>query len=284
VLTPEGIYDYIGARIRSEREDASISQGDLGSRVGLTRTSISNIELGRQKIQIDTLYGIAAALGVPTAALMPPSPDQAKIEERYLRKLSLAERDWVKNILGALPGRESTVRGTKTAAVIDKDPEILLRQAGVKAPPIPVEQMARQYGAEIRYAPYEGEMAGLLFNNGGRIVIGLNSQDTKLRHRFAIAHELGHLALHADKELHVDRTFSSVRSKGSTMESDPVESAANDFAVGLLVPPSMITSDLKGKKIDYSNGEMIGGLAERYKVGLEVMIYRLMKLNALTVS
>lgn len=128
--------------------------------------------------------------------------------------------------------------------------------------------------------PLRGRNGGLLFHDGERTIIGLNSLDTKVRQRFAVAHELGHLALHGDKEIYVDRTFSSVRWKGSAIESDAVESAANEFAAALLVPPSMITPELKGKKIDYSNSEMISGFAERYNVGTEVMIYRLMKLGA----
>lgn len=280
----EGIYDYIGSRVRAERVDASLSQDELGLRVGLTRTSISNIELGHQKIQIHTLYDIAAVLGVPPTALLPPAPDQAEVEERYLKKLSLGEREWVKAILATLPDKEDQGRRAEKAPAIDKNPEMLLGRLGVDSPPVPVDQVAQQCGAEIRYAPYEGEMSGLLFNNGDRIIIGLNSSDTKVRQRFAIAHELGHLALHGDKELHVDRTFSSTRGKGAAMKIDQVESDANDFAVRMLIPMSMITSDLRGKPVDYSDGEKMRGLSERYKVGTEVMTYRLMRLNALIKS
>jgi Zn-dependent peptidase ImmA (M78 family) len=230
------------------------------------------------------LYDIATVLGLQPAALLPPFSNQAEVREIYLKSLSLGEREWVKSILGTLPGRESQGPSADRKVVIEKNPEAILRKLEVDAPPVPVDHVAQQCGAELRYAPYEGEMSGLLLNDGERIIIGLNSRDAKVRQRFAIAHELGHLALHGDKKLHVDRTFSSVRGRGASIRTDPVESSANDFAIGLLVPPSMITSDLKGKKLDYSNGEMLGGLAERYKVGLEVMTYRLMKLNALTVS
>lgn len=278
----EGIYDYIGARIRSEREAAALSQEDLGGRVGLTRTSISNIELGHQKIQIHTLYDIASTLGVLPAALLPPLANQAEVEERYLKRLSLSEQEWVKSILAAPPGKESEGQDVVEKGGIKENPEELLRRFKINSPPVPVEGLARKCGVEIRYAPYDGEMSGLLLNDGTRIIIGLNALDTNVRQRFAVAHELGHLALHGDKEIHIDRTFSAVRWKGSEMETDPVESAANDFAIGLLVPPSIIKADLKGKKVDYSNGEMLSVLADRYKVGVEMMVYRLMRMGAIT--
>lgn len=287
MLTPErveGLYDYIGARIRSERAGTGLSQGELGRRVGLTRTSISNIELGRQKIQIHTLYDIATVLGVPPAALLPPQPDRSAVEERYLRRLSLGEGEWVRGILAPMPGGEVAAPNSEKPRAIEKDSEALLRRLGVNVPPVPVDQVASRCGAEIRYAAYDGEMGGLLLNEGGRVVIGLNSVETKARQRFAIAHLLGHLALHGEKGLRVDRTFSSMKGEGVSAKRDQEESAANDFAAGLLVPPSMIKADLKGKKVDYSNGDMLAGLADRYKVGVEVMVYRLMRMDAITAS
>lgn len=278
MLTPEmieGIYDYIGSRIRSERVDAGVSQDELGLRVGLTRTSISNIELGRQKVQIHTLYYIASVLGVPPSSLLPPLPDQAEVEEKYLKKLSLGEREWVKSILGALPGRGESERGAAIKADIAKDPERLLQQIGVSAPPVPVDQVARKCGAEIRYAPYEGQMSGLLFRGAGQTVIGLNSLDSKVRQRFAVAHELGHLALHGDRELHVDRTFSAVRGAGTPAKLAPEEGEANDFASRLLIPADMLKADLKGRPADFLDSDAVEGLADRYKVGMSVMAYRL---------
>jgi transcriptional regulator with XRE-family HTH domain len=280
----EGIYDYIGARVRAARIDTSMSQDELGLRVGLTRTSISNIELGHQKVQIHTLYDIATVLGVPLASLLPPAPDQADVEERYLKKLSLAEREWVKTVLATLPAKEGRGRRAEKPAVLDGDPEKLLARLGINAPPVPVDRVAQQCGAEIRYVPYEGEMSGLLLNDGERIIIGINSSDPKVRQRFAVAHELGHLALHGDKELHVDRNFSSVRGAGAQAKINQGESEANDFAVSMLIPAPMITFDLKGRPVDYSDREKMDGLAERYKVGPEVMTYRLMRLNSLVKS
>lgn len=65
------LYAEIGRRIRSEREALGFTQTDLAQAVGLLRTSIANIESGRQRLPIQTLYQIAYELGVPIYALLP---------------------------------------------------------------------------------------------------------------------------------------------------------------------------------------------------------------------
>jgi transcriptional regulator with XRE-family HTH domain len=57
------IYDYISIRILQFRKAANLSQLELAEKVGLTRTSIVNMEAGRQRMPIHTLVNIAEALG-----------------------------------------------------------------------------------------------------------------------------------------------------------------------------------------------------------------------------
>jgi transcriptional regulator with XRE-family HTH domain len=52
-----------------------ISQEELGKRIGFVRTSIVNIECGRQRLPIATLYDIADALNVQAIALLPKNED-----------------------------------------------------------------------------------------------------------------------------------------------------------------------------------------------------------------
>lgn len=67
----DGFYREIGSRIRIEREELGFSQKELADGVGLTRTSIVNIEAGRQHLPLHTLYAIADALGVSVYCLLP---------------------------------------------------------------------------------------------------------------------------------------------------------------------------------------------------------------------
>lgn len=69
------LYWEVGAAIRKVRIAAGINQDELAKRVALSRTSIVNIEGGRQRLPLTTLYDIADALGVQAVALLPRNED-----------------------------------------------------------------------------------------------------------------------------------------------------------------------------------------------------------------
>src|SRR5215217_3046337 len=95
------LYVALGGLVRARRERAELTQGELAQRVGMTRTSITNIESGRQKVQLHTLYDIAAALDVSPQALL-PSPGTVKpelVEVRLPEGLSPEEREWTMRLL-----------------------------------------------------------------------------------------------------------------------------------------------------------------------------------------
>lgn len=70
-MKEELIYKEIGQRIRIARENKNLTQEDLGKLVNLTRTSITNIEGGKQKIPIDSLYNFAEVLNTNVYSLLP---------------------------------------------------------------------------------------------------------------------------------------------------------------------------------------------------------------------
>lgn len=61
----------MGMKIAARRRKCDLSQMELAHRVGLTRTSITNIEAGQQDTTILRLADIANALKVPAASLLP---------------------------------------------------------------------------------------------------------------------------------------------------------------------------------------------------------------------
>jgi len=67
----DGLYSEIGRRIKAEREALGFHQHDLAQEIGMTRTSLTNIEAGRQRLPIHVLYAIATALGIPVSDLLP---------------------------------------------------------------------------------------------------------------------------------------------------------------------------------------------------------------------
>ncbi len=108
---PQGaFYTALGARIRAARIKAKSSQEDLARAVGLARTSITNIEKGRQPLQAHVLAKIAESLSTEPAALLPPAinPDPTA-SAAALQKYRPTTQKWVKQVM-ANPGskREGT--------------------------------------------------------------------------------------------------------------------------------------------------------------------------------
>jgi Zn-dependent peptidase ImmA (M78 family) len=143
-------------------------------------------------------------------------------------------------------------------------------------------------GAEVRYGAFEGEgnLAGILFREGNRIIIGVNESHPPTRRRFTIAHELGHLELHSQSKIHIDKNFQSpvrLRDEVSSLAVDPDEIEANTFAAELLMPTSMLEQDfhdlVSNWAFDYEDDEFIRELANRYKVSSQAMTFRLVNLG-----
>jgi transcriptional regulator with XRE-family HTH domain len=68
------IYEALGQTIRARREQTRMTQGELADLVGMSRASVTNIELGRQSVLVDQLCRFAHALGVEPADLLQCAP------------------------------------------------------------------------------------------------------------------------------------------------------------------------------------------------------------------
>lgn len=64
-------YAEFGAKLKKARERADLTQKELAERVDLPRTSVTNIEQGRQRIALHQLVQFAAALGIEPLELLP---------------------------------------------------------------------------------------------------------------------------------------------------------------------------------------------------------------------
>lgn len=100
------VYADFGKRLREARQKASLTQEVLGQHVGLTRTSITNIEAGRQPVNLDLLYRLAAALQSDPRDLLPArSPQRAwEASASYSAKsrlppLGTDAKSWVDKVL-----------------------------------------------------------------------------------------------------------------------------------------------------------------------------------------
>lgn len=77
MTTPaDDLYAALGQRIRTAREARGLDQEALGALIGLGRSSVSNVEAGRQHLAVHQLAATAQALNVDTEDLLTgPLPD-----------------------------------------------------------------------------------------------------------------------------------------------------------------------------------------------------------------
>ncbi len=72
------LYRGIGSRLREQRTKSGVTQGQLAKEVGVLRTSITNIEAGRQKVPLHLLYKICTALEVEVVEILPTNAEIAQ--------------------------------------------------------------------------------------------------------------------------------------------------------------------------------------------------------------
>lgn len=96
-----GDYDaLIGARIAQARKSAALTQTDLAKLMGLTRSSIANIEAARQRVLASTLLTLAEHLGCDPRWLL--TGDSYAPPQRRPVRMSQADRDQIKRGMSVL--------------------------------------------------------------------------------------------------------------------------------------------------------------------------------------
>jgi transcriptional regulator with XRE-family HTH domain len=65
------VYQVVGSKIREQRVKLGLTQEELAAQVGLSRSSITNVEQGRQTILLHQFLEIAQALEISPQALFP---------------------------------------------------------------------------------------------------------------------------------------------------------------------------------------------------------------------
>lgn len=124
----------------------------------------------------------------------------------------------------------------------------LLKRSEVNEPPVPVEEVARQNGFTISVIDLPPGVDARLRDTGKGPVIELEAGQARVRHRFSVAHELGHATL-----------------QHRHGEGEVFEQEANLFANALLVPREWLRRDVKAglRRVDQ--------LAARYDVSRDVI-------------
>lgn len=108
-MKPRTFYSEFGRLVRSHRNRLKLTQGQLAERIGLSRTSITNIEQGRQKILLHQLYQLADALQINPSTLLPSVSLEdlfPEVDEKLSKhlKASRTEKEWARRIVVGMEG------------------------------------------------------------------------------------------------------------------------------------------------------------------------------------
>lgn len=95
----DDLYKAIGERVREGRSRIGLTQEALGELVGLGRTSITNIERGRQRMTVHALYALAQALRQQPASLLPAVTSEPMPALDRVEGLTDVEREWIRTVV-----------------------------------------------------------------------------------------------------------------------------------------------------------------------------------------
>jgi Zn-dependent peptidase ImmA (M78 family) len=159
--------------------------------------------------------------------------------------------------------------------------EELLDRYDITEAPVPVEQIAKAEGARIFYQSLEDDVSGFLYRDQTQTVIGVNTHHAPVRQNFTTAHELGHLLLHDQEQLHIDHAFRvRLRDDVSSQGTDDDEREANFFAASLLMPRRFLEDDLQDEEyVNLLDDDFLSDLAPKYGVSTQALVNRLKNLG-----
>jgi Zn-dependent peptidase ImmA (M78 family) len=167
----------------------------------------------------------------------------------------------------------------------------ILIDTGYYYAPVRVERIVREMGIYIEeydFGEKDSDTSGVYVKNGSQIVIGVNSNNGKLRQRFTIAHELGHHILEHQRDgAFIDspsKYFTILfRDNDSSTGEYMQEREANAFAAALLMPKELVEKVISEYYSPYSfppeNFNLVDVLSKRFEVNTQAMSFRLTNLD-----
>lgn len=266
----------IGAQIRRVREAQDLSQQDLADRLGRTQASVSQWESGRRSPSVDDLVELAALLDHDVRDFLPERKPTTSIPALLRAEVAQLDFGSMATVIEAflssaerLAPREPELRVTQTTP--RGAAQQLLARAAANTLPIPVDELARQLGANVLPWRFSDALSGLVITLEQGPVIGINKEQAPVRRRFTLAHEIGHLILGHGELFHLDLT-------AQPEDGDPpgyqgaFEREANDFAANLLMPDGRVLAE-------FASDPSAERLADKFKVSALAMRYRLANLG-----
>ena len=112
---------------------------------------------------------------------------------------------------------------------------------------------------------------GRLVMKDGRSIVSIDSKiEYPQRKRYVLAHELGHILMHGDREA----SFTDDDSTLDAYKNGPQEKEANDFAAELLMPSDLFKASCLKKKF---TPDLIRELSKKFNTSLTSVVYRFLE-------
>lgn len=293
----------IGIRLADARERAGFSQEDVATLLSVQRPIVSYWESGERSpdshrlAQLGTIYRteVAALLGHEKPSVRPDF--QTLLFRDAADRLDERGKFEIQRFLGFLDNYGELLRTIGEAPGLRTSPLSIASgfssrddvrrkaedaRAWLRIGPGPVPDLAAVMDA-VGIAVYRGPLGDDLKSTvSGAFVrhdtvgfsVLVNSQTTRGRRRFTLAHELAHALFHGD------RTAVSVSFAGRR-EAD--ERFANAFAGEFLVPVTALRSAVEGfGQTKVTDAETVIHLQQLFQVSYAMMLVRLRAANLLT--
>lgn len=109
----DNIYKSLGEKIATYRANNRLTQTELAEKVNMSRASIANIEVGRQKVFVHQIYNFASALGLTNIQELLPDVDNSSVMDSEIvissaSKLTSGEVERVRNLLKDISSKGRT--------------------------------------------------------------------------------------------------------------------------------------------------------------------------------
>lgn len=148
--------------------------------------------------------------------------------------------------------------------------------ADLCAPPVKIDLLVDKLGITLVEKDLEAGIDGASMVDGNQKIIVIRGDLAENRRRFTIAHELGHLLLHADHPLNVSKSeVVFYRNDDSSRGTLWREVEANRFAANILMPSDLVHRFILELREPNLTAGGLQQLADLFKVSTEAMAFRL---------
>ncbi|MDA3926395.1 MAG: helix-turn-helix domain-containing protein [Kiritimatiellae bacterium] len=278
----------ITLRLRNFRDQAGLSQDDLGRQVGVTRQTIALWEKGERSPSLAQLHKVAKALEVPAGMLLDQggrvdkstilfrsdAPEALKPEVRDVLAKRSRDYSFIEKALGevsALPPAHP-FEGFDPALAENMASEVR-DWLGVERGTLgDVFDLLEGRGLKVVLHPLPNEVSGLsAYTDESGAIFFVNSEHPVERQYFTALHELGHLIFHRG----------DYGDKGHK-QSKKKEKMADYFAGALLLSRYAVEKELKAFSGQWIPEPLLADIKLRYQVSMRTVVIRAGQVGVIT--